>query len=259
MEAPIGIPKNDSPSTHILKPEIINFLNSAYNEHFCLSLANAIGLEAAKTSFRKIGTIPCIIIERYDRKGTKRLHQEDFCQALGKLPTQKYQNEGGPSLKDCFDLLNDISPYLIQDRLRVIDYVFYNFIVGSTDAHGKNYSIVYDHDSHIPPRLAPLYDVLCCQIYKEHSRKMAMKIDDKYIANEVYARHWERFCQLIGISFPEFKERTQSICKGIPMFMNTIISSHEKHKEFQEYIPFAKELQNIIQNNIDTFLKRITP
>ena len=75
-----------------------------------MALARAVGLQAAPTSARKIGEIEYLLSERYDRAidgdGTiRRLHQEDFCQALG-IPSEiKYQAEGGPCLKDCFALL----------------------------------------------------------------------------------------------------------------------------------------------------------
>lgn len=262
-EAPIGLPHSGTISTHILKPEIPNFPNSAFNEYFCLTLAKTIGLNAADVTFRKVGTTPCVIVERYDRiwefqdhkSSVKRLHQEDFCQALRKLPSQKYQNEGGPSLKDCFDLLNDISPHLIMDRLSFIDYVFFSFILGNTDAHGKNFSILYGF--HPLPRLAPLHDVLCYQIYPEHSLKMAMKIGDKYLAEDVYKRHWERFCASVNISFPKFRGRTLELCHTITSSMDIIISGHEKFDRFKEYIPFAKELQKLIEENINRFKSRI--
>ncbi len=183
-----------------------------------------------------------------------RLHQEDFCQALGKSPSQKYQNEGGPSFNDCFELLKNVSPLLARDWITFIDYILFNFIVGNTDAHGKNFSLLYDTAGFIP-RLAPLYDVLCCQIYPEHSEKMAMKIDSKYLAKDVHKRHWEKFCHSINISFPQFKKRAKEFYTILPLHLNNVIE-HEKeiHPEYKE---FTKELQILIHENINHFLKKI--
>ncbi len=263
--APIGLPHRGTLSTHILKPEIKNFPNSAYNEYFCLTLAKEIGINTANVTFRKIGSIPCIIVERYDRaviidwqilgsQRITRLHQEDFCQALGKSPSQKYQNEGGPSFNDCFELLKNVSPLLARDWITFIDYILFNFIVGNTDAHGKNFSLLYDTAGFIP-RLAPLYDVLCCQIYPEHSEKMAMKIDSKYLAKDVHKRHWEKFYHSINISFPQFKKRAKEFYTILPLHLNNVIE-HEKeiHPEYKE---FTKELQILIHENINHFLKKI--
>ncbi|MCX6866029.1 MAG: HipA domain-containing protein, partial [Verrucomicrobia bacterium] len=68
-----------------------------------------LGLEAAEARSRTIGQTPCLIVKRYDRQSAagepvRRLHQEDFCQAMGFPPARKYQQEGGPSLRDCFAL-----------------------------------------------------------------------------------------------------------------------------------------------------------
>jgi len=250
----IGIPRNGMPSTHILKPEIATFPNSAFNEYFCLTLAQASHLNAANVSFRKIGNTPCVIVQRYDRDfGTryiKRLHQEDFCQALGKLPTQKYQNEGGPSLEDCFKLLNLI------DRINFTKYIIFNFVVGNTDAHGKNFSILYG--DHTPPKLAPLYDVLCCQIYEGHSQKMAMKIGGEYEAKNVFAKHWKEFCESVGLSFPEFKKEAQKMGKLISIAMDRVIQISKKYNSLSdEETAFSGKLRGVIQGNIDTLLERL--
>jgi serine/threonine-protein kinase HipA len=109
----ISIPLGGAPSTHILKPDIERFPGLVHNEAFCMRLA-AAGLPAAAVETRKAAGIPFLLVERYDRhhgRGpdgatvVERLHQEDFCQALGIVSENKYQKEGGPSLKQCFALL----------------------------------------------------------------------------------------------------------------------------------------------------------
>ena len=101
----ISLPLGDTPSTHILKPEPDRFPGLATNEIFCMTLAQAVGLNTPNTEYRPIGKKSCILVQRYDRAtdetgGTARLHQEDFCQALGFPPERKYQAEGGPMLSD---------------------------------------------------------------------------------------------------------------------------------------------------------------
>jgi serine/threonine-protein kinase HipA len=80
-----------------------------FNEAFCLNLAKKIGLSVADAEIKKTEDINYLLVKRYDRihvdNQVMRVHQEDFCQALGIPSTNKYQNEGGPSLKQCFDLL----------------------------------------------------------------------------------------------------------------------------------------------------------
>lgn len=60
-----------------------------------------------------------------DLSSAERLHQEDFCQAQGIVPEHKYQKEGGPSLKQCFALLRDVSSAPVVDLSRLLDAVIY--------------------------------------------------------------------------------------------------------------------------------------
>ena len=108
------IPKNGAPSTHILKPTREGELNSiAYNEFFCMNLADLMGLPVPKTSILDLCESQIFVCERYDRKFDAenkiilRIHQEDFCQALGIMNDIKYQADGGPSYKNCLDLITN--------------------------------------------------------------------------------------------------------------------------------------------------------
>jgi serine/threonine-protein kinase HipA len=106
----IGLPLNGTPSSHILKPAIHAVEDSVINEGFCMALAEAMQLKPAQSKIHQVSDRSFLLVERYDRlidtRGYRqRLHQEDFCQALGVVPEMKYQNEGGPDLAQCFDLV----------------------------------------------------------------------------------------------------------------------------------------------------------
>jgi serine/threonine-protein kinase HipA len=110
-----------------------------------------VGLPVAKTEIRRVEDVEYLLVERYDRThrqgpegaALERLHQEDFCQALGIVSENKYQKEGGPSLKQCFALLREVSSAPVLDLARLLDAVIFNFLVGNNDAHGKNFSLLY--------------------------------------------------------------------------------------------------------------------
>ena len=109
-----GQPLGGAPSTHIIKPSIAGWADIAANEAFCLRLARCCGLSAASSEVAQIGEVACLIVERFDRTftdGTRilRLHQEDFCQALGVLPEAKYEAKGGPSVGMIVAALREIS------------------------------------------------------------------------------------------------------------------------------------------------------
>ena len=111
VEGKIAIPTGITPSTHIIKTNISGLEETVQNEFFCMKLARKLGLPVPEVWIYRINKTPFYLIERYDRKidsdgNVKRLHQEDFCQAMYVPPELKYEKEGGPSLKDCFDFLD---------------------------------------------------------------------------------------------------------------------------------------------------------
>src|SRR5690606_19689296 len=110
--------------------------------------AEAVGLSVAKAQTGRVGTIDYLLVERYDRLvdaqgSVHRLHQEDFCQALGIASENKYPSEGGPGLKDCFALLRAASSRPVIDLAHLLDAVIFNLLIGNHDAHGKNFSLLY--------------------------------------------------------------------------------------------------------------------
>lgn len=216
----VAVPPRLAPSSHILKPEIPDLPGSVHNEAFCMTLASACGLTAARAFPHGIpasGDI-FLLVERYDRHmeeggQIRRLHQEDFCQALGVAPEYKYQNEGGPDAMACFGLLRSAARPSAPEVLRLLDYVIFNALVGNNDAHAKNFSLLYQERY---PTLAPMYDVLCTAVYPHLSERMAMKIGGKYRFNDLLCRHWEAFAQSSDLSPAQVKKRVLHMAKLIP-------------------------------------------
>lgn len=220
----IGLPRNSTPSTHILKPAILAVEDSVANESFCLALADALQLKPAKSKVHAIGGRPFLLVERYDRISDaakpgvpegqrRRLHQEDFCQALGVVPEMKYQNEGGPDLAQCFELVRRVTRPSAPQVLRLLDYVIFNALIGNHDAHAKNFSLLYSSQT---PVLAPFYDTLSTAVYPTLTPKMAMKIGSKYKFSEVQARHWNQFAEGAGLGKAAAKKRILELAKSLP-------------------------------------------
>jgi serine/threonine-protein kinase HipA len=216
----IGLPLNGSPSTHILKPPIADIDGSVFNEAFCMSLSGSLKLDVARTKIQTIADGAqqrhYLLVERYDRLPSvpgQRLHQEDFCQALGIVSEHKYQNEGGPSLSQAFALLRSATRPSAPHTLKLLDFVVFNALIGNHDAHGKNFSLLY---TPVGATLTPLYDALCTAVYPTLTDKMAMKIGSKYKFSEVMARHWEQFATEAALSPAQVKKRILDIAKRLP-------------------------------------------
>ena len=183
-----------------------------------MALAEALQLEPAKASIYAVLNRPFLLVDRYDRvldaQGCRqRLHQEDFCQALGVVPEMKYQNEGGPDLAQCFDLVRRATRPSAPQVLRLFDYVIFNALIGNHDAHAKNFSLLYAGRT---PILAPLYDTLSTAVYPTLTPKMAMKIGSKYKFSEVEARHWEQLAEGAGLAKAPARRRILELANSLP-------------------------------------------
>ena len=174
----ISLPAPGEATTFILKPSLPRFPGNVANEAFCLRLASAIGLNAAHCSAHAIFDLPYLLVKRYDRIQdtaglVRRLHQEDFCQALGIVPERKYQQEGGPNLRDCHELIQRGSTRPAQDIFAFLDATIFNAIIGNADAHGKNFSFLYRGKVR---QIAPLYDLVSTIMYPQISNQFAMSL-----------------------------------------------------------------------------------
>jgi serine/threonine-protein kinase HipA len=231
----ISLPLGGAPSTHILKPAVERFAGVVFNEAYCMRLAAAVGLPVAKTEIRRAEDVEYLLVERYDRthrqgpEGTtlERLHQEDFCQALGIVSENKYQKEGGPSLKQCFALLREVSSAPVLDLARLLDAVIFNFLIGNNDAHGKNFSLLYRGEvtessgagtANLETRLALLYDLVSTRYYPELTRDLAMKIGGEYSSDKVSKANFEQLAEDAGLAKPLVRRR-------VPELANSILSN----------------------------------
>ena len=250
----IALAEHGCPTTHILKPSSHHFEGIAENEYFCLKIARRIGLPVPDIQLRKVKDIPFLLIERYDRHikdmRVERIHQEDFCQALGILTSKKYQNEGGPSFKDCFELSKSTAQPAI-DRNFLASALVFNYLICNMDAHGKNFSLLHHTQSNI--RLAPFYDMICTRVYQKLTSKMAMKIGSKYDADALFARHWEQLCNDINYRYIAMKDLIKNYAELILKIAN---EEKEVLIEAGQYAPIIDKIIQVIDDNITRTLHR---
>jgi serine/threonine-protein kinase HipA len=213
----ICVPLEGSPSTHILKPDIPRLWGSVQNEAFCLTLAKRLKLPVADVTTGVAGKRTYLLVNRYDRVESagrwRRIHQEDFCQALGKPPTAKYEANQtgvrGPTLKDMFDATRRLTP--TTDIIRLLDMVVFNVIACNTDAHAKNYSLMIRASS---VSLAPLYDVMCGEVWENVTKNLAQKIADKNRGDHLMGRHWQRFATECGLNPRQVLARVRTLAEA---------------------------------------------
>jgi serine/threonine-protein kinase HipA len=234
-----GIPQGRLPTTHILTPQLAAYRAHTLNEHLCLELARAVGLPAARSEVRRFDAEVAIVVERYDRarapadRGRSprvvRLHQEDLCQALAIAPAYKYQNEGGPTPARIGKLLRDHSRQPREDVRTFVDALAFNWILGGTDAHAKNYSLLHGRGPVV--RLAPLYDVASALPYPhlDHRRlKLAMKIGKTYSLREVTGSNFQVLAREVELAPDEVVERVYRLSEAV---RNEVVRVRDRARE----------------------------
>jgi serine/threonine-protein kinase HipA len=213
----IFIPMNGSPSTHILKPDSPRLPGGVQNEAFCLTLAKRIRISTPKVTTGRAGERTYLLVKRYDRTDVggrcRRLHQEDFCQALGKPPSAKYEiNQtgiGGPTLKDMFDITRRHMPP--TEIVRLLDMVILNVLACNSDAHAKNYSIMIRAGN---ASLAPMYDIMCGEVWENVTKNLAQKIAGISRGDHLNRTHWQQFARECGLNPKQVIDRIEALAKS---------------------------------------------
>jgi len=227
------LPIGSAPSTHILKQSHIRYDNIVQNEQLALRAAKIMGIEvpeceivvadeepgAGTEGFRALTENVLFATERYDRtfQGAAdtisglpcplRLHQEDMGQALGIPSSGKYERAGEQHMKKMFDLLKRYSSEPIDDQRKLWDMIVFHSLIGNTDGHIKNFSLIYDRTLR-SVKLAPAYDIVSTVLYDTHSTEMAFSVGGEIEWAKLSRASFEDACKEIGLSkklfMPEF-------------------------------------------------------
>ena len=215
VENRVALPVPGQPTTHILKPPIDRFPSIIENEAFAMRLAARLGLSVAAVEPRSVAGHPFLLIERYDRRTgsegrVRRLHQEDFCQALGLLPQRKYAADGGPTVAHCFALVRRVCSRPAVALLKLLDAQIAQVLFGNADAHGKNYSLLYRGRA---IELAPLYDLVSTVAYPELDPAFAMRVGARATLEDLRVGDWDRFAGSAGLSAPFVRRRVAELAE----------------------------------------------
>ena len=256
-----GVPSGPIPTTHILKPAVTGFDDHDLNEHLCLEAARRARLVAARSTISQFADETAVVVTRYDRiEGSQgaivRVHQEDLCQALGMPPSQKYQNEGGPTPAQIARLLRDAMPPRVGEEAvwRFADALIWNWLIAGTDAHAKNYSVLLAGDE---VRLAPLYDIASALPYGTHERelKLAMKIGSSC---EVYPQRnrWPDAARDLGLDADALVDRARELAVITPEAFAAAVGAPEVAALKRE---LPSRLLDLVANRAHRCLEILSP
>jgi serine/threonine-protein kinase HipA len=254
-------PMGTSPSTHILKPDMvrndINIFASAANETIVMLAARLCDLPVARVSYQPV--VKACLVERYDRipgpNGTlKRLWQADFCQILGKPSTVKYEADGGPTFKECYDVL-DRSAQPAVDKRNLLRWLFFNLYVGNNDSHAKNLSLLAT-DGGI--RLAPFYDLMSTRIYSGLGPNFAFSIGGEFEPGKMGPTHLEDMARQLGINFRYLSRMAFDMARAVEVTIATAETQIASLLDHSDKVLVERLVQSI-GSNAKKIRKRLFP
>lgn len=230
-------PIGNAPSTHIVKQSHVRLKEIVTNEQLCLLTAAGMGIETPEsfvvnTGDSKDGDV-LFATKRYDRSfegavrnldGLRiplRLHQEDFAQALGIAAQHKYECNQDKYLQKAFELIRNYSANPMEDQLKLWDITVYNYLIGNTDNHIKNLSLLYSKNLK-SIRLAPAYDIVSTTIYESSTKDMALSINGKYAIDTLKRTDFNEQAHQCGIGEKIAMDHFEKLVSGFEqMLQNT--------------------------------------
>ena len=136
-------------------------------------------------------------------------------------PARKYQNDDATP-REIGDLLRTHSTRPSEDVATFCDALVFNWLIGGTDGHAKNYSVLHGKGGRV--RLAPLYDLGSALPYfrDAHRLKIAMKIGDHYWLNEIGRRDWEKLSGALALRSRDVLAHIDERAEPIPQIASSI-------------------------------------
>jgi serine/threonine-protein kinase HipA len=219
-------PAAGAPSTHIIKPDPLDspVPHLLQAEDWALRLAAASGLPASEAWLETFGERLAIIVARYDRQpGGRRIHQEDFTQALALGSNAKY--EGGTAGSSRLSSLVDTAVPHVRDmasfRSALLQYITLNLVIGNGDAHSKNYSLIIRDGGEV--LLAPMYDIAPTLLLYSKSRNAGHTVGGQSVLNYITLEHLVREGASWGMKEPDARaaaagllEQVNAAASGVP-------------------------------------------
>ncbi|MBY8102969.1 HipA domain-containing protein [Vibrio fluvialis] len=241
------LPNLEYPSTHILKFPIgfiqqpaatLDMTGSVENEYFCIKLAEAMDFQVPKIEILKVEGMKALVIERFDRHRSQdgnaliRLTQEDMCQVFSLPSRLKYQSDGGVGIKEIMQLLSG-SRCADKDCDDFMRFQVFQWLIGATDGHAKNFSIFIEADSTY--RLTPFYDIMSAfpsssgRGINTRKLKLAMSLKstssgNKWHLEKVYPRHFIATAETVGFCTIRMQEILDEFVEYFPNATDQVVS-----------------------------------
>jgi serine/threonine-protein kinase HipA len=177
--------------SHILKPPAPEYPGMPELEHWTMVLARGSGLRTAEAGLIPLSSgEPAFITRRFDRDGARRIHVEDLCQLSGLATEHKYRS----SMEKVGTVVRDLATAPGDDALRLLEVTIFAFLVGNSDMHLKNWTLVRDAGRVV---LSPAYDLLPVRLLVDDPEEFALPINGR--KNRLEQRDFESLGKYLKI------------------------------------------------------------
>lgn len=198
-------PRDGAPTTHILKVPQQRHEGDARREHMAMELSRDVGAATATTALIEAAGIPALLIERFDRRITDglvtRIHQEDFCQALGlpaRLKYERYGREGSRFDAQAIRRVLERTVRPAAERLKFVEATLFDILIGNVDGHAKNFSLFHLPGSRI--MTTPRYDVMPTMLDRATTDEFAYRLGHATNLEEADSAALDIFLDDLGFS-----------------------------------------------------------
>lgn len=236
------------PIRYILKPQVEEFESLPEFEHLCMSMAEIIGISTVPHALVKVNNEYAYITKRIDRiyknKTIHLLAMEDFCQLALRLTSDKYKG----SYERCAHIIKRYSSRSGLDLTELYLRLLFSFVMGNSDMHLKNFSLIEKEEGSGDYILSPAYDLLPVNIIiKEDKEQFALTMNGK--KNNITKNDFLIFAEECGISKSSALKMINMLIsskeKLITMCNESLLKDHLK----KSFITHIKETMSVFEDN----------
>lgn len=244
----ILLPAGSAPSSHILKFDSREFAHVLAFESFATQLAKSAGLPVVEFELRMVGRDFIALIERYDRiceqdGRIRRLHQEDFFQALGYSSRTKYEAGAGPSFGRCFRLVRDVSDTPVDDLEKLLRWQIFNVLTGGSEGHAKNLSLL--HGPGRETHLAPFYDLVPTRAIASLEHGLALDVGGMASPGDIGRSYWESLAAECDVRptvvMSLVQESAESLVTNLPR-------TRERFEDLHGRLPALQSIERVVHH-----------
>ncbi len=207
------------PTGYILKPQVKEYEALPESEQLVMSMADLAGIDTVPHALIRVGDELAYITKRVDREidddCIKILAMEDFCQLDFRLTEDKYKG----SYERCARIIKKYSSRVGIDMSEFFVRLVFSFIVGNSDMHLKNFSLIETAEASREYILSPAYDLLPVNANMPMDKEqMALPMNGKKM--NLRKKDFLVFAENCGISRQTAQKIIQNLVSFVPKWLD---------------------------------------